>query len=125
MMENYRTGLLWELVMQDQDVQDGLDKLGFRYQVPTAAPVAALNNDFLLYPNPAGQLIHITLPDAVGIESAVVKIYSAGGQLQMTKQLIAGSKDASVKISGLQNGHYIVQLIHGGKSYRSKFVVSK
>ncbi len=29
MIENYRTGLLWELFMQDEDVQKGLDKLGF------------------------------------------------------------------------------------------------
>ncbi len=31
MIENYRTGLLWELFMKDTDVQNGLDKLGFTY----------------------------------------------------------------------------------------------
>lgn len=31
MIENYRTGLLWNLFMQNQDVRDGLDKLGFTY----------------------------------------------------------------------------------------------
>lgn len=30
MMENYRTGLLWKLFMQDADVQQGLKKLGFK-----------------------------------------------------------------------------------------------
>jgi hypothetical protein len=29
MIENYRTGLLWNLFMQNKDVQKGLDKLGF------------------------------------------------------------------------------------------------
>ncbi|MFC5282510.1 glucoamylase family protein [Pedobacter alpinus] len=29
MIENYRTGLLWKLFMQDEDVQAGLKKLGF------------------------------------------------------------------------------------------------
>ncbi len=29
MIENYRTGLLWKLFMQDKDVQNGLKKLGF------------------------------------------------------------------------------------------------
>ncbi|MFV0566692.1 MAG: glucoamylase family protein [Flavobacteriaceae bacterium] len=29
MIENYRTGLLWELFMQNKDVQNGLTKLGF------------------------------------------------------------------------------------------------
>ncbi len=31
MIENYRTGLLWDLFMQNEDVQAGLDKLGFSY----------------------------------------------------------------------------------------------
>lgn len=31
MIENYRTGLLWNLFMQNEDVQNGLDMLGFNY----------------------------------------------------------------------------------------------
>tara|TARA_R110001583_G_scaffold139115_3_gene291251 strand:- start:74 stop:1459 length:1386 start_codon:yes stop_codon:yes gene_type:complete len=31
MIENYRTGLLWNLYMQNTDVKAGLDKLGFNY----------------------------------------------------------------------------------------------
>lgn len=31
MIENYRTGLLWNLFMQNEDVQSGLDNLGFTY----------------------------------------------------------------------------------------------
>ena len=31
MIENYRTGLLWDLFMADTDVQHGLDLLGFEY----------------------------------------------------------------------------------------------
>lgn len=31
MIENYRTALLWNLFMQNTDIQAGLDKLGFRY----------------------------------------------------------------------------------------------
>tara|TARA_R110001583_G_scaffold145096_1_gene297121 strand:+ start:64321 stop:65700 length:1380 start_codon:yes stop_codon:yes gene_type:complete len=31
MIENYRTGMLWNLFMQNEDVQNGLDKLGFNY----------------------------------------------------------------------------------------------
>lgn len=32
MIENYRTGLLWDLFMKNQDIRAGLDKLGFSYQ---------------------------------------------------------------------------------------------
>ena len=31
MIENYRTGLLWNLFMQNEDVQNGLENLGFNY----------------------------------------------------------------------------------------------
>lgn len=31
MIENYRSGLLWDLFMSNEDVQNGLDKLGFSY----------------------------------------------------------------------------------------------
>ncbi|EPR69827.1 glucoamylase family protein [Cyclobacterium qasimii] len=31
MIENHRTGLLWKYFMQNQEVKDGLDKLGFSY----------------------------------------------------------------------------------------------
>ena len=31
MIENYRTGLIWDLFMQAPEVQQGLDKLGFTY----------------------------------------------------------------------------------------------
>ena len=31
MIENYRTGLLWETFMKDEDVRRGLDRLGFSY----------------------------------------------------------------------------------------------
>ena len=30
MIENYRTGLLWKLFMSHPDVQNGLQKLGFK-----------------------------------------------------------------------------------------------
>ena len=32
MIENYRSGLLWNLFMRNQEVQEGLEKLGFSYQ---------------------------------------------------------------------------------------------
>lgn len=31
MIENYRSGLLWNLFMQNQNVRSGLTKLGFSY----------------------------------------------------------------------------------------------
>lgn len=33
MIENYRSGMLWDLFMQNKDVQHGLEKLGFTYKI--------------------------------------------------------------------------------------------
>ncbi|MCE2789617.1 MAG: hypothetical protein LW630_06845 [Saprospiraceae bacterium] len=32
MMENYRSGLIWEMTMRHPDILKGLDKLGFTYK---------------------------------------------------------------------------------------------
>ena len=32
MIENYRTGLLWNLFMKNKDVQMGLERLGFEFK---------------------------------------------------------------------------------------------
>jgi len=32
MIENYRSGLLWDLFIKNEEVQRGLDKLGFSYK---------------------------------------------------------------------------------------------
>ena len=34
MIENYRSGMLWDLFMNNKDVQTGLEKLGFKYNKP-------------------------------------------------------------------------------------------
>ena len=35
MIENYRTGLLWKYFMKNEDVQNGLNLLGFEYHIPS------------------------------------------------------------------------------------------
>lgn len=32
MIENFRSGLLWDLMMQDSDLKIGLEMLGFSYE---------------------------------------------------------------------------------------------
>jgi hypothetical protein len=41
MMENYRTGLLWDLFMKDPDVKRGLNKLGFKVDEKAKKEIAA------------------------------------------------------------------------------------
>jgi len=41
MMENYRSGLFWALFMSNNDVQNGLLKLGFKSPSISAAKIKA------------------------------------------------------------------------------------
>jgi hypothetical protein len=34
MIENYRIGIVVKLFMKNKDIQNGLTKLGFEYQIP-------------------------------------------------------------------------------------------
>lgn len=68
MIENYRTGLLWEYFMQDEAVLSGLDRLGFTRDTTTVSVplVPATQLDWRVWPNPVRtQLtIDITLDQA-------------------------------------------------------------
>lgn len=61
MIENYRTQLLWRYFMQDEDVQRGLDRLGFiRDTLATAIPtIPASKAGLQLWPNPSRGQVHL------------------------------------------------------------------
>lgn len=52
MTENYRSALLWNLVMDDPDVKAGLQKLEFQYDPATTAKSKVLPAQLNLFPNP-------------------------------------------------------------------------
>jgi len=74
-----------------------------------------------VYPNPAVDEIRIVLPNGNGSAGYNIKIYSTSGQLLMEENTEA-SKDLSVNISELPDGHYRVLISGGGKVYGSGFV---
>ncbi|CAH1000681.1 hypothetical protein LEM8419_01815 [Neolewinella maritima] len=90
MIENYRSGLLWELFMSSPEIAPALDAIGFvRDSMPTTSVVTA--PDFLtaaprLYPNPA--FTHTTLSiDLREPETLSVDLLDAHGRV--LEQLLA------------------------------------
>lgn len=121
MIENYRTQLLWKYVMKDTDVQAGLEKLGFQYEVITNTHEISKNETFEIYPNPANDRVFIKMNGLN--EKSEVKIFSVDGRLIKNQQL--SNNESLVDCSFLKNGLYLLQLQNGDKSYQSKLMIQK
>jgi len=103
MIENYRSGLLWDLFMSDEDIQNGLERLGIEYDSTTTnLPVVdAQMIDLKVSPNPLvdeGQLI-FTLEKA---SSVSVTLIHANGQPIQTL-IKESSRPAGIQKINLNN----------------------
>ncbi len=123
MIENYRTQLLWKYVMMDADVQAGLDKLGFQYEVITDIREVEKNDSFEIYPNPAKDEVFIKYSKHKDNHPLNVQIFTAAGSLIKNVQFNYGTY--SFNSSDLKNGLYIVQIIHNGQAVRQKLLIQR
>ena len=121
MIENHRTGLLWNSFMKDADVRAGLTKLGF--QTTSVSPVPFRPDDIKIYPNPGADLVYIA---ADGFEQPVwMKIFATDGHLLMTEVLNDAGTEFAIDCSGLADGLYIIQLTDGKKTGQTKLLIHK
>lgn len=121
MIENHRTGLLWNSVMVDADVRAGLSKLGFL--TTSVSPVPYRPDDIKIYPNPGADLINI---DPAGfVQPVTIKIFSTEGRLMMTEDIIDTCSEFTIDCSGLTNGLYIIQLTDRRKTGQAKLLINK
>jgi len=121
MIENHRTGLLWNSFMVDTDVRAGLSKLGF--QTTSVSPVPFRPDDIKVYPNPGADLVYI---DPAGFAQPVtLKLFAADGHLLMTEVINDTDAEFSLDCSGLADGLYIVQLTDRRKTGQTKLLINK
>ena len=74
--------------------------------------IKELNESFVsIYPNPANDLIYVTLLDASLINNTIIEIYNSIGKLILTEKVL--SEKTSIKINSLANGIYTVKVISG------------
>jgi hypothetical protein len=81
-----------------------------------AIPEAELLN-FMVYPNPATDQLHIQLAD---LQLATVSIQSLSGQT--IKQLVLATGQSSINLQDLPTGMYLLHLQSGGKSAVHKLI---
>ncbi len=121
MIENHRTGLLWNSFMVDADVRAGLTRLGF--QTTSVSPVPYRPDDIKVYPNPGAGLVYVN-PADFG-QPVTLKVFASDGHLLMTEDISDADSEITVDCSGLDNGLYIIQLTDGKKTGQTKLLIHK
>ena len=128
------TGYWYEYFTGDsiniEDVNIAIDFEGAEYRIytnvklstpdlVTALSTRQIDFDFLLYPNPAKELLRIQYGEQKIIE---LQIFSLDGKLMQTKENLP-SYQAEINTSKLKSGMYILRIIHGqGISTKSFFI---
>lgn len=91
--------------------------------VPVGLKENNLGSTFLIYPNPANELINLKLENADG-DNFKVQIYNAMGELIKEEDVFFENKTGSIKTDELTNGIYLLKLI-GVDQNKNSLSVSK
>ena len=128
MIENYRTGSVWNRFMRNPDVLRGLDRIGF---LPVAAVEAdpQVSETFALYqnyPNPfnGSTVIRFVLPAGGHARLGVFDILGRES-LILDGVLSAGIHSIALNADGLASGVYQYYLQSNGKTSSRKFILAK
>ena len=122
MIENQRSGLLWNYVMRDTDLQAGLDKLGFSYQ-STAVSEASSIPEVKIFPNPAHKSFTLTIPEEITRQAFTVKIYSIEGKKVIDRSCQPGTSQVLFEELPLPMGLYLIQIQSNNLSAFSKLII--
>ena len=128
MIENHRSGFLWDLFMQAPEIRTALEKTGFAAATPASGPEYKTPDYFALKvsPNPSGTSprveFHLPYPAHVQIQ-----IYDMGGQLRHapgnTGRYPEGTHDMVLKLPGFAPGIYLLRLSAGQQYSSTVFVI--
>jgi hypothetical protein len=124
MPENQRTGLLWNLVMQDLNVRTGLERLGFQYDDPTGIdPVESDKTSIYAFPNPCGEETKLNLQGFKG--PAELKIFTVDGRLIKTETIAGDESEFRLNCSEIKNGLYLIRVTDKSRSAMARLVIRK
>ncbi len=86
--------------------------------IDNAATTEAVN--WQIYPNPSQNFINFTF--GAGLRGATINVYSVTGEVTRTAILSENGNDASVDVSKLSAGNYIVEVVANNKRYYRKLI---
>ena len=86
----------------------------------TGIPDVEFRNGFTLYPNPAGDRLHIS--HAAAARDLVFTLYSAAGERLLTRKARIGNRETIINLQQLPAGTYFLQVSSAGKKALVSFV---
>lgn len=128
MIENHRTGLLWNLFMSAPEIQNAIEEIGFEPDLSSSTVSTTFDPSLITHiqPNPAtGNSIQLFI-NSRHQGPAVIQIYDSGSRLINAKNIILmeGSQNESIDISNLKNvnGVYYIVTKAGTHIHTTSFV---
>ena len=114
MIENYRTGLLWDMFMQNDEIAPALEAMGFvedDSEIITA--VESLNATRIqphIFPMPSSDYV-ILMADDIGTNLKSVHLVDLTGKYIPVEAEVLDSNQIKIKYKDLKGGSYFLQLI--------------
>ena len=83
-----------------------------------------LLSDFKLYPNPARDIVNVTLNDQIALDVSITIINGLGQTIKtISNQELGGNTNATIDIAGYSKGLYFVTITSNGASQTKKLII--
>jgi hypothetical protein len=124
MIENHRTGLLWNLFMANPEIQPALDAIGFIPDVSAAGEAASFLSGANVHPNPTQGEFTLTLdaPEALPVEIRLMDVAGRPVRNLGSFALQEGKNVLTLQTAGLSRGLYYLVCSSGSRHYTHKIV---
>ncbi len=125
MIENYRSGLLWNLFMSNPEIQPALDAIGFVEDLTPVVEPLGSDFDVIAYPNPATDALTV---EFVLEKPQIVELELMDSQGHLARALWVDEKRTSglfshqMDLKGLPSGLYFLKINLGLKNSVVKFL---
>ncbi len=124
MIENYRTGLLWNLFMANPDIQPALEAIGFVEDLSSAS-IFSKETEWDIFPNPVSQVLNIDIalpsPQTISLDLLDMQGHFLKNIFNK-KYLPAGRLTESIEVRDLPNGLYLLRLKTKTNNFSKKWL---
>jgi hypothetical protein len=132
MIENHRSGLLWECFMANDEIQEVLEKLEFEPDSTISSGIEEFtvgNAEFKVFPNPAADKVFVEMKLLKPIETIQVDLLDVAGRLLKEALYLnnpdSGTYNFEIDVSDLVKGIYLLRLQVPGGLAAQKVLILK
>jgi hypothetical protein len=126
MIENHRSGLLWDLFMSAPEIYPALEAAGFTEDFTLSSENKHLTEKLIVYPNPVADILIIQFDDIVNLNSwSLIDMKGKLCLFEKNEITFNPGDTLVIPVSDLQDGAYIISLyINNGKIIQYKIIKS-